>query len=512
MVDYGFLSLVPAILVVFLALITREVLLSLFLGIVAGALILNDFQLIPSVTAIWELIFAKAGDPDWNTPLLLFLALLGGLVALITSSGGSLAFGKWAAKGIKNRVSAQLTTMGLGLIIFIDDYFNALTVGTVMKPITDRYKISRAKLAYIIDSTAAPICILAPISSWMAYVMGIVGDQLALNQLDSSGGAFMLIIKSIPYNFYPLLALLLITILIVTKLDFGPMAQFEKRAMETGVLQDKDNTVAGAGFDELEVSEKGSTLDLLIPILTLVFITVISMLGTGGYFSQDMTIGEAFGETNAVVSLVYGSFSAIVVAFVLYIPRKLISFSNFMGIFVKGAQSMVPALAILILAWGIGGVSDELGTGLYLSEIVSENIPPWLQPALLFIVSGAIAFATGTSWGTFAIMLPIGMPLAIHSEIELLAIIAAVLGGAVFGDHCSPISDTTVLSSTGAAVNHLDHVYTQLPYTLLGATCSILGYILLGLTNSLIIGMMGALAALLLTLYFIKKKNSAVVN
>ena len=434
--------------------------------------------------------------------ILFFLAILGGLVAVVTVAGGSWAYGEWAQEG-KIRAGAQISTFILGCIIFIDDYFNSLTVGTVMRPVTDRFQISRAKLAYILDSTAAPVTILVPISSWVAYIISVMEPSLieegfALNGLSG-------FISTIPFNIYAWLSLIMVVVISLTNLEFGPMACFEARAIRTGELQeDREATPPGDDFSNLKVSRKGTPLDLIVPIIGLIIFTLIAMLYTGGYFaSEEVSMWQAFGDTDAATSLVYGGIGALLLSLVLFVPRRLMTYSQFMNAFTQGVKSMVPAFSILILAWTFGSVLRDGGlqTGTFVANLVGTTIPAWLLPGIIFIASGFIAFATGTSWGTFAIMLPIAIPICANVDPEMIGVMmAAVLAGAVFGDHCSPISDTTILSATGAACHHIDHVATQMPYATLVAVISFIGFIVAGLTGSFIISLVISLALLGVTL------------
>jgi len=512
---YGWLSIIPPLVAIILALLTKEVLGSLIIGIFSGYFIFVNFAppeiaegltstnpiLGPFVEMVNSVI-VNAGD-SWNMAILLFLAILGGLVAVVTVAGGSWAYGEWAAKKVKSRAGAQISTFILGCIIFIDDYFNSLTVGTVMRPVTDRFQISRAKLAYILDSTAAPVTILVPISSWVAYIISVMEPSLieegfALNGLSG-------FISTIPFNIYAWLSLIMVVVISLTNLEFGPMARFEARAIRTGELQeDREATPPGDDFSNLKVSRKGTPLDLIAPIIGLIIFTLIAMLYTGGYFaSEEVSMWQAFGDTDAATSLVYGGIGALLLSLVLFVPRRLMTYSQFMNAFTQGVKSMVPAFSILILAWTFGSVLRDGGlqTGTFVANLVGTTIPAWLLPGIIFIASGFIAFATGTSWGTFAIMLPIAIPICANVDPEMIGVMmAAVLAGAVFGDHCSPISDTTILSATGAACHHIDHVATQMPYATLVAVISFIGFIVAGLTGSFIISLVISLALLGVTL------------
>lgn len=520
---FGWLSIVPPVVAITLALATKEVFGSLLIGIFSGYFIFVNFapaeisEGLASTNPIFgpflemvNSIIANAGD-SWNMAILLFLAILGGLVAIITVAGGSAAYGEWAAKRVKTRSGAQLSTFLLGCIIFIDDYFNSLTVGTVMRPVTDRYRISRAKLAYILDSTAAPVTILVPVSSWVATIISIMEPSLESEGFTLSGlSGFM---STLPYNFYAWLTLIMVVVIAVSKLEFGPMARFEAKAMLTGELQeDREATPPGDDFSNLEISQKGSPLDLILPIAALIVLTLIAMLYTGGYFGSDTTMWQAFGDTDSATSLLYGGIGALLFCLILFVPRKLMTYGQFMNAFVQGVKSMVPAFSILILAWTFGSVlrDDGLQTGTFVANVVGTTISAWLLPAIIFIVSCFIAFATGTSWGTFAIMLPIAIPICANVNPEMISLMmAAVLAGAVYGDHCSPISDTTILSSTGAACHHIDHVATQTPYASLVAGISIIGFLVAGITNSALISFPVSLALLLAALKILHSRSAA---
>ncbi|NLW24836.1 MAG: Na+/H+ antiporter NhaC family protein [Clostridia bacterium] len=512
---YGWLSIIPPLVAIILALLTKEVLGSLIIGIFSGYFIFVNFAppeiaegltstnpiLGPFVEMVNSVI-VNAGD-SWNMAILLFLAILGGLVAVVTLAGGSMAYGEWAAKKVKSRAGAQISTFILGCIIFIDDYFNCLTVGTVMRPVTDRWQISRAKLAYLIDSTAAPVTILVPVSSWVAYIISVMEPSLLEQGFNLNGLSGF--ITTIPFNFYAWLTLIMVVVIALTNLEFGPMARFEARAIQTGELQeDREAIPPGDDFSDLEVSKKGTPLDLIVPIIGLIIFTLIAMLYTGGYFgSEEVSMWQAFGDTDASISLIYGGSAALLLALVLFVPRRLMTYSQFMNAFTQGVKSMVPAFSILILAWTFGSVLRDGGlqTGSFVANLVGTTIPAWLLPGIIFIAAGFIGFATGTSWGTFAIMLPIAIPICANVDPEMIGVMmAAVLAGAVFGDHCSPISDTTILSSTGAACYHIDHVATQMPYATLVAVISFIGFIVAGLTGSFIISFLLTLALLGLTL------------
>ncbi len=494
MIDVGLLSIIPPILAITLALITKEVISSLIIGIFSGTLIYalhTDGGLVKAADVAMNLMATKLGD---NASIIVFLALLGALVTVITMAGGSRAYGDWAGNKIKSRKGVQLSTSLLGGLIFIDDYFNCLTIGTVMRPVADRHRISRAKLAYIIDATAAPICIIAPVSSWAASVV---------SQMDDAGldgmGTFL---ATIPFNLYAILTLIMVIVLCVTNIEFGPMAKFEAAAKAGNELSD----VAASEGDELvnmNISDKGRVYDLIIPIVALIIFSILSMLYVGGYFSADMTLAEAFGNTDAGPALALAAFGALIVAFVQFVPRRVISFDNFMSGIGAGVKSMVGAFIILTLAWTISGVCrDLLGTGEYVGALVkASNMPPALIPAIVFVVAGILAFAMGTSWGTFGILIPIVVMICSSVAPELIVVtLAATLAGAVLGDHCSPISDTTILSSTGSSCKHIDHVSSQIPYVLVVAACSFVGYLIAGFTANVYLTLGSSIVLLLLVL------------
>lgn len=511
-ITVGFLSILPPIIAIGLALVTKEVISSLVIGILSGTFIyaLNTTTgflgvLTSTVDTSVTLMTAKFAE---NAAILIFLALLGALVAVITRAGGSRAYGEWASRKIKSRSGAMLATSALGCLIFVDDYFNCLAVGTVMRPVTDKHKISHAKLAYIIDATAAPVCIIAPVSSWAASVISYMADT----GLDGMT-AF---VQSIPYNLYALLTIVMLVVLSLTKLDFGPMAKHEKRALEQGELDSAENgEVAGDELSTMEVSPKGKVWDLVVPIVVLIVSTIFAMLYVGGYYEGGMTIADGFGNTSAGPAMALGAFFTLIVTFLFLVLRRVISFREFMNCVGVGVKSMVPAFIILTLAWTISGVCrDLLSTGEYVGALVkASNMPVALIPAIIFAVAAFLSFAMGTSWGTFGILIPI-IAFVCQTVAPHLTIISlsATLAGSVFGDHCSPISDTTILSSTGAKCDHLDHVSSQMPYAILVAVCCLIGYLVAGFTTNVVLTLAVSLALLiiaLLVLHKITKKKLA---
>lgn len=508
----GWLSLLPPVIAITLALVTKEVISSLLIGILSGTIIYAANM--PGVSALVgpvEITFnVMVQKIDMN--IIIFCSLLGALVYVISMAGGTEAYGKWAATKIKSRKSALLSTSGLGAFVFIDDYFNCLTVGTVMKPVTDTYGISRAKLAYIIDATAAPICIIAPISSWAAAV----GSNLkATGAFESDFAAF---IATIPYNFYALLSLVMVVAVSVLNINFGPMRTAEQRAAQgdLGAMGDSNvNTRIVTGR-----TRKGGIADMLIPIASLIVFSVLGLLYSGGYWGEDPayhTLAAAFGNCTASQALVWGSCGALVVAMLLFVPRGLISFRAFMDGVVEGMKTMLTANIILVLAWTISGVCrDLLQTPQFVESIVSGGqVSGVMLPAIIFVIAGFLSFSTGTAWGTFGILIPIVVPVAQAIDPNLLVVsLSATLAGSVFGDHCSPISDTTILSSAGAGCNHVEHVSTQLPYALVVAVSCFAGYAVAGFSRGSLWASLGTaalvLAVLLGGLYALSKRQAAV--
>ncbi|BBF43430.1 Na+/H+ antiporter [Lachnospiraceae bacterium KM106-2] len=512
-INAGILSIIPPIIAIVLALVTKEVISSLLIGILSGTMIYSFSTgggIVKAIDVAFTLMADKLGG---NASIILFLAFLGSLVAVITMAGGSKAYGDWASKKIRSKKGAQLGTSVLGAVIFIDDYFNCLTIGTVMRPVADKFKISRAKLAYIIDATAAPICIIAPISSWAASVIsqmdGLKVDGKQLNGMST----FM---ATIPYNLYAILTLIMVIVLCVTNIEFGPMAKFEQMA-RAGKEENDDAVGEEDELSRMKISPKGKVYDLIIPIAALIIFAILSMLYVGGYFNGGMTIAEGFGNTDAGKALALAGFGALIVAFILFIPRKILTFQEFMDGVGTGVKSMVGAFIILTLAWTISGVCRELlSTGEYVGSLVAgSHLPAQLIPAIVFLVAGGLAFAMGTSWGTFGILIPIVTMVCGAVAPQLVtAALSATLAGAVFGDHCSPISDTTILSSTGAGCRHIDHVSSQIPYTLVVAACCFVGYLVAGFTANVWLTLGTGIVMLTIILVFLsqrmKKKNLTV--
>lgn len=468
-------ALLPPVIAIVLALITKEVYLSLFLGILTGALLFSNFAFGGTVSTIFEIMSNKVGG---NMGIIVFLILLGMLVRLITKSGASRAYGDWASKSINTKRGALFATSGLGALIFVDDYFNCLTVGTVMSPITDKHKISRAKLAYIIDATAAPVCIIAPISSWAAAVSSSLPEGTKMD-------GFSLFVRTIPFNLYALLTIVMVVMIIALNLDFGKMKKYEN-----GNASKKENSVSLE--EEIVKKPKGKVSDLLVPIFALIAFCVFFMMYTGGIL-QGASVKDSFANCDSPTSLALGSFFAVLFTALMYIPRKVMNFTQVMESLVEGFKAMVPAILILTFAWTLGGVCgpDYLNAGAYVGNVVANSsISMAIIPAVFFVVSLFLAFSTGTSWGTFSILLPIIVSVFGGQEVELFVIsTSAMLAGAVCGDHISPISDTTIMASTGAKCNHIEHVSTQLPYALLVAGVCFVSYLISGFSGNGYIGL-----------------------
>ncbi len=519
-------SLIPPLVAILMVILTRRVLLSLGVGIVSAALVLQWnavkeggilFFLSEVFNSIWssfKAIFVSEGSLNtWNMYIVFFLLLLGVITAFISVTGGSRAFGEWAGRRIKSRVGAQLLAAILGIIIFIDDYFNALAVGQVSKPLTDRYRVSRAKLAYIIDSTSAPICVVSPISSWGAYIIAIIGTILATHGI-SEYTALSAFIQMIPMNLYVITAILMVFVTTIFNINLGSMKVHEERAVKLGEMIDPAKPVIGDLKQDLPQSDRGTIGDLIWPIIALVIGTVGSMIWTG-YMATDenRTLLGIFENTDVAASLLYGGLFGLLVVFILFFNQVFTKKSISTGLFFKGViegiKSMLPAIYILLLAWMVVDLIGQLETGAYLASRVEEaNLNIAYLPVILFIVAGLMAFSTGTSWGTFGIMLPIAGEIMASTDISmLLPALAAVLAGSVFGDHCSPISDTTILSSTGAGSHHIDHVLTQLPYALTSAIIASVGFIVMGMTGSTILGIMVVLLSLLVFTFVFENKR-----
>ena len=489
-----FWALVPPIVAIVLALITKEVYSSLFIGILVGGLFYSGFSFEGTLTHIFNDGFTAVLSDSYNVGILIFLVILGAMVSLMNRAGGSAAFGHFAKEKIKTRAGAQLATVALGVLIFIDDYFNCLTVGSVMRPVTDKHNISRAKLSYLIDATAAPICIIAPISSWAAAVTGFVEGE----------DGFSIFIRAIPYNYYALLTIVMMIVCVLLKIEYGPMKLHEDNAIKGDLYTTPDRPYANAEEDVVE--SRGSMIDLVFPVLVLIICCVIGMIYTGGFFSGTGFV-EAFSGSDASVGLMLGSFFAFIITIVFYGIRRVLKFSESMACIPDGFKAMVPAILILTLAWTLKAMTDSLGAAKYVEMLMksaSEGLVRIL-PAIIFIVGCLLAFATGTSWGTFGILIPIVVGVfAGKDETMMIMSISACMAGAVCGDHCSPISDTTIMASAGAQCNHVNHVSTQLPYAVTVAAVSFITYAIAGLVRNPVFSLLIGIVLMVLVLFFVK--------
>lgn len=472
-------ALVPPVVAIVLALITKEVYSSLFVGIVIGGLFYGNvfqsgFSAERSVLHIFEDgLVGVLSDPD-NVGILIFLVVLGVMVSMMNKAGGSAAFGEWASEHIKTRIGAQLAAIMLGVLIFIDDYFNCLTVGSVMRPVTDKHQVSRAKLAYLIDATAAPVCIIAPISSWAAAVTGFVKGE----------DGFSIFIKAIPYNYYALFTIVAMVTLVILQVDFGPMAKHEANAKKGDLFTTGDRPYAESKQDVIK--GKGKVIDLIFPILVLIICCIIGMIYTGGFFDGTGFV-DAFAGSNASIGLMLGSFFALIITICFYSIRRVLRFTDCCNSIPEGFKAMVPAILILTFAWTLKTMTESLGAKEFVADLVGGVSGPLLGlfPAIIFVVGAFLAFATGTSWGTFGILIPIVVNIFSGTNHTMMIIsISACMAGAVCGDHCSPISDTTIMASAGAQCNHMNHVSTQLPYAVLVAGISCLTYIIAGFVRN----------------------------
>ena len=495
-----FWSLIPPIIAIALALITKEVYSSLFLGILVGGLLYSNFAFEATILHVFNDGIVASVTDSYNMGILIFLIILGSMVCLMNKAGGSAAFGRWAKDHIKSRVGAQLASVLLGVLIFIDDYFNCLTVGSVMRPITDKHNISRAKLAYIIDATAAPICIIAPISSWAAAVAGFAED----------GQGFNLFLRAIPYNYYALLTIVMMVGMILMKAEFGPMAKYEKNAIEKGDLFSGSNPYAGAEDDAPE--DKGRVLDLVLPVVVLIICCVIGMIYSGGFFDGEGFI-TAFSNSDASVGLMLGSAFALVFTLVYYLIRRSMSFKEMMGCIPEGFKAMVPAIMILTFAWSLKNMTDSLGAKFFVRDFVRSSAGglQMILPLIVFVIGCLLAFATGTSWGTFGILIPIVQNVFSMDNPMAIVCISACMAGAVCGDHCSPISDTTIMASAGAQCDHVNHVSTQLPYAITCAVVSGVTYLIAGILVSMgapgLLGLPIGIVLMIGALFVIRSKN-----
>ena len=506
-------ALLPAVIAIVLALITKEVYSSLFVGIVTGALLYANGNL---ELAFNTMLFNEDGgmvsklSSTSNVCILVFLVVLGILVALMNAVGGSAAFGQWASQHIKTKVGAQLATIALGILIFVDDYFNCLTVGSVMRPVTDRHKVSRAKLAYIIDATAAPVCIIAPVSSWAAAVTSSVPEGSNIN-------GFTMFLNTIPYNFYALCTILMMVLMVVTKTEYGSMRIHELNADKGDLFTTEARPYGEA--DKEPVSPRGKVIDLVLPVVVLIVCCIIGMIYTGGFFSGTSFV-DAFAGADASSGLVYGSIAALLITFVFYMSRGVMTFKDFTACIPEGFKAMVAPILILTMAWTLSGMTGLLGAKYYVHDIVAASAGSiqMFLPAVVFVIGVLLAFATGTSWGTFSILIPIVCNVFGAESYQMLVIsISACLAGAVCGDHCSPISDTTIMASAGAHCDHVNHVSTQLPYAMTAAGVSFVGYIIAGIigytseSSVALVSTVITLALMVVVILFIKKREAKKV-
>ena len=489
-----FWSLLPAVIAIGLALATKEVYTSLFVGIVVGGLLYSDFTFEGTLTHIFNDGIAASLADSYNVGILVFLVILGILVILMNKAGGSAAFGRWAASRIKSRAGAQLAIIALGVLIFVDDYFNCLTVGSVMRPVSDKSRISRAKLAYLIDATAAPVCIIAPVSSWAAAVSSYVED----------GNGLYLFIKAIPFNFYAILTIAMMIFLALTNLDFGPMAKHERNAREKGDIFSGVKAMADAANET--ANPKGKVLDLVLPIVVLIACCVTGMIYSGGFF-EGASFVQAFSDSDASVGLMLGSAVALVVTVIYYLIRRVVPFKEIAASIPEGFKSMVPAILILTFAWSLKAMTDSLGAKQFVEALVKESASGFQSflPAIVFVIACALSFATGTSWGTFGILIPITLGVFPLTDPLGVVCVSACMAGAVCGDHCSPISDTTIMASAGAQCDHVTHVSTQLPYAITVAGVSFVAYLIAGFVPNALIALPIALGLMIGTLFLMKK-------
>ena len=489
-----FWALLPPIIAIGLALITKEVYSSLFIGIVVGGLLYSNFSFEGTLNHVFSGGIVSVLSDTYNVGILVFLVILGILVCILNRAGGSAAFGRWAAHHIKTNVGAQLATIALGVLIFIDDYFNCLTVGSVMRPVCDKHKVSRAKLAYLIDATAAPVCIIAPVSSWAAAVSSYVED----------GNGLQLFLRAIPFNFYALLTIVMMFVLAIANLDYGPMRKHERNAREHGDIF--SGIKAYAETAEEESNPRARVIDLVLPIAILIITCVTGMIYSGGFFSGASFV-EAFSNSDASVGLMLGSAVTLVFAIIYFMLRRLISFKHLMECIPEGFKAMVPAVLILTFAWSLKAMTDSLGAKQFVEQLVKSSAGGFkaFLPAIIFAIGCGLSFATGTSWGTFGILIPITLGVFPLSDPLGIVCVSACMAGAVCGDHCSPISDTTIMASAGAQCDHVTHVATQLPYALTVAGVSFVSYIIAGFVPNALIVLPIAIVLMIGTLIVLKK-------
>ena len=495
-------SLVPPVVAIVLALITKEVYSSLFIGILVGGLFYSGFGFELTITHIFQDGIVSVLSDAYNVGIIVFLVILGAMVGLMNKAGGSAAFGKWAGSRIKTRTGAQLATIALGVLIFIDDYFNCLTVGSVMRPMADEKQVSRAKLAYLIDATAAPVCIIAPISSWAAAVTGFVPGE----------DGFSVFIRAIPYNYYAILTIVMMIAMVLLKVEFGPMRTHELNAMRGDIYTTPDRPYAAAAAED-EKESKGGVIDLVIPVITLIVCCIIGMIYTGGFF-EGAGFVEAFSNSDASVGLMFGSAFAFVITVIVYLVRRVMTFTDCMGCLPEGFKAMVPAILILTFAWTLKSMTDSLGAREFVAGFIAQRAAGFMSflPAIIFVIACFLAFATGTSWGTFGILIPIVVDAFAKDPQLMIIAISACMAGAVCGDHCSPISDTTIMASAGAQCNHINHVNTQLPYAFIAAVISGITYIAAGFLRNAVFSLLVGVALMLGMVVLVKILGGSVAE
>jgi len=514
--EAGFLSVIPPLLTIVLAIVTKEVLLSLFIGVFTGCMIIAEWNPMGAMEALvgilvggydetGEFVISGCLTDPWNMEVIMICIMLGGLIGLLIRSGASQAFGNLISSKVKTQKGAQVTTWFIGMLIFFDDYFNALTNGSVMRPVTDRYGISREKLSYIVDSTAVGICLIVPLSSWVAYIASLIAG--AYSEAGIEEDAFMAFLKVIPYNYYAWLSIIMVLVVALLKLDFGPMAKAEKRTRETGRVCDRTFS-GGEGddddFSSIPVSDKGKSLDLLAPIILLIVLAMTFMLYTGGFF-ETFDLMDTLNNLDGMLALVYAIGISIIFSIIFYRIRGLSKITESISAFVTGTKSMLFVIIILAFAWGIGAVGDELGTAEYVADLFVGSVPGWIVPTILFVFACAMTFSTGATWGTYAIMIPIAVPLAVAMDVSVYACIATVIGGGGFGNHCSPLADTAILASASSNIRHTDHIKTQIPYSLTCAGAASIGYIVSGFMDGWVIPMVVTLGVFLVAVFFLAK-------
>ena len=507
--DVGFLAVIPPLLAIALAIITRQVHMALFLGVFTGCMIMEGFHPLGAFELLFDIVVECLTEPEYMQVILICF-LLGGLVGLLVRSGGSTAFSELLGRKIKSRKGAQGATWGVGLAIFFDDYFNCLTNGSIMRSVADKFQLSREKFSYIVDSTAVGICLIVPLSSWVAFIVSLISDSF-----DSAGieaDAYATFIQTVPFNFYALCALTMVPMVAYFKLDFGPMGRAEKRVVTTGVVC--ESTFTGGDADEDDFSsierQKGKAHDLLTPILLLYVLAIVFVLYTGGFF-ESFDLVDAFHEMDGLLALVYSISLSIIFAIIFYAVKRLSKVSESILAFLIGTKSMLFVIILLTFAWSLGAICEELETADYLVDIMLGTVPGAVVPCLIFIVAFLMTFATGATWGTYAIMIPMAAPIAVGMDASVLACIAAVIGAGGFGAHCSPLADTTILASTASNIGIIDHIKTQVPYALTCGGIASAGYLVsgaLGPDSSPILPLL-VVAGLFVVVLFVFKRLSA---